>query len=214
MTFKKDWNGTFFERKNKKINMKKLIVSLFWAAFCLPLISQNVTEDIILTATMTSSSRLFEHKDDLSSVILIIPRDNQIEIIDSDSSYYKVYFEGDEGYILKTHAKINETPLRTQLTIASQQAPASPNNSLEVNQSQTSRLSYLESRYDKTIAAQLNEGKIWKGMNAGMIRDSWGNPEKIEREISGNTVKEEWTYRNTWLYLENNVLSAWGPIKK
>ena len=192
--------------------MRKLVFSMFWAALCLPLMSQNPDANAISTATMTTSSRLFEYKDDLSSVILIIPKDSQVEILDSDSSYYKVYFEGDEGYILKHHAEIDKAP---QIKPAvSQPATVSQSNSTTANQRQTSRLSYLESKYERSLAARLNEGKIWKGMNAEMVRDSWGSPEKIEREISGNTVKEEWIYRNNWLYLENNILIDWGPVRR
>jgi len=64
------------------------------------------------------------------------------------------------------------------------------------------------------MAARLNAGKIWKGMNSEMIRDSWGKPDKINREINGNTVKEEWIYRTTWLFIENNTLQEWGPVRK
>jgi hypothetical protein len=46
-----------------------------------------------------------------------------------------------------------------------------------------------------------------------MILDSWGNPKKINRIISGNVIKEEWIFRNTWLYIENDILAEWGPIR-
>jgi hypothetical protein len=58
------------------------------------------------------------------------------------------------------------------------------------------------------------QGKVWRGMLSEMVRDSWGEPQKINRVISGNTVKEEWIFRNTWLYIENNYLVEWGPITR
>jgi hypothetical protein len=64
------------------------------------------------------------------------------------------------------------------------------------------------------MAARLFAGKIWKGMNAEMIKDSWGAAAKINREVSGNIIKEEWIYKNSWLYLENNTLVDWGPVVK
>ena len=64
------------------------------------------------------------------------------------------------------------------------------------------------------MAARLYAGKIWKGMNSEMVKDSWGAAEKINRVISGNIIKEEWIYKNTWLYFENNTLLEWGPVKK
>ena len=45
------------------------------------------------------------------------------------------------------------------------------------------------------MAARIIAGKIWKGMNSEMVKDSWGNPEKINRIISGNVIKEEWIYQ-------------------
>ena len=63
------------------------------------------------------------------------------------------------------------------------------------------------------MAARLIAGKIWKGMSAEMVKDSWGVAEKINRVINGNVVKEEWIFRTTWLFFENNALVEWGPRK-
>jgi hypothetical protein len=51
-------------------------------------------------------------------------------------------------------------------------------------------------------------------MSSGMVRDSWGAAAKVNREVSGNTIKEEWIFRSTWLYFENDILLQWGPTKK
>ena len=179
--------------------MKKLLISLFLAVFCLSLSSQT-------TATMTSASRLFENKDDLTSVILIISKDTKVEVIDADSAYFKIRFEGDEGFILKRHAVIDQTPATPQQTNVSDNNPA-------VEQ-RTSRFSYLENKYGTSIAERLDERKIWRGMTAEMVRDSWGIPDKIDRAINGDTVKEEWIYRNTLLYLENSTLVDWRPVER
>ena len=60
------------------------------------------------------------------------------------------------------------------------------------------------------MASRLITGKIWKGMSSEMVRDSWGRPIKINRVISGNTIKEEWIYKNTWLFLKDDYLVEWG----
>jgi hypothetical protein len=213
--------------------MKNLILFLMLAGTFYPLLSQVSNADIMqgngkdtgdsdITATLTASSRLFGNPDDLTSVILIIPKGSRVEVLDSDSTYLYVYFEENEGYILRRHATIDkrsapvqqqavarvpvrEEPVRQQQTVP-QQKQTQP-------QPQTSRFAYLESKYGTSMAARINSGKIWKGMNAEMVRDSWGKADRISREISGNTVKEEWIYRNTWLYLENNTLVQWGPVR-
>jgi hypothetical protein len=169
--------------------------------------NQNVTS----TATLKSSSRLFGAKDDLTTVILIIPSGSVVSVLDSDSTYLHVTFEENDGYIFKRHAVINEAIVSTPQTIQPKQSSQEEQPALE---QQKSRFSFLESKYGPNMAARLIAGKIWKGMDAEMVRDSWGTAEKINRVISGNIIKEEWIFKQTWLYFENNSLVEWGPIGK
>jgi hypothetical protein len=169
--------------------------------------NQNVTS----TATLKSSSRLFGAKDDLTTVILIIPSGSVVSVLDSDSTYLHVTFEENDGYIFKRHAVINEAIVSTPQTIQPKQSSQEEQPALE---QQRSRFSTLESKYGPNMAARLIAGKIWKGMDAEMVRDSWGTAEKINRVISGNIIKEEWIFKQTWLYFENNSLVEWGPIGK
>jgi hypothetical protein len=169
--------------------------------------NQNITQ----TATLKSASRLFAIKDDLTSVILIIPIDSVVTVLDTDSIYFHVVFNENEGYIFKRTAVLNTTPVIISQASRSKQ----PEQAIQpVQEQQESRFSYLEKKYGSSMAARLNSGKIWKGMNSEMVRDSWGSPQKINREISGNLIKEEWIYKNSWLYLENNTLVEWGPVNK
>jgi hypothetical protein len=167
-------------------------------------------QDLRLTATTTSATRLFGEKDDLTSVIMIIPSDTVVDVIGSDSTYLHVIFEDNEGYIFRRHAILNESEpvsapvVQKQETVQEQQ---------EETPQQVSRFTYLENKYGTNMAARLISGKIWKGMSSEMVRDSWGKPQTINRTISGNTIEEEWFYKNTWLYIENDILTDWGPIK-
>lgn len=172
--------------------------------------SQPAGQDQTIIATLKSSSRLFGDKDDLTTVILIIPAGDTVNVLGSDSTYLHVVYQDNEGYILKRHAVINETPVN----ISPANQPAQVQQEQPVPQQQVSRFTYLENKYGTNLAARLNAGKIWKGMTTEMVRDSWGNPVKINRAIGNNSVKEEWIYRNTWLYIENNYLVEWGPIRQ
>jgi hypothetical protein len=172
---------------------------------------QPDNQNITTTATLKVASRLFATKDDLTSVILIIPADSIVAVLDSDSTYLHVVFEENEGYIFRRQAILDKVPLNVQPVIQSQPAAqqAEP-----VQEQQQSRISYLENKYGSNIASRLFSGKIWKGMNSEMVKDSWGIADKINRIISGNITKEEWIFRSTWLYFENNTLLEWGPVKK
>ena len=173
--------------------------------------NQNDNQNITATATLKVASRLFATKDDLTTVILIIPADSVVAVLDSDSTYLHVVFEENEGYILRRQAILNEVPVNAQPVIQSR--PAAQQTE-PVQEQQQSRFSYLENKYGSNMANRIFSGKIWKGMNSEMVKDSWGSAEKINRIISGNITKEEWIFRNTWLYFENNTLLEWGPVKK
>jgi hypothetical protein len=172
--------------------------------------SQPSKQDQQTTATLKSASRLFGAKDDLTSVILIIPIGSVVNVLGSDSTYFKVAFEENEGYIFKHHAIINNNPVKIA---ASNQQQNQQQVEQPAEQRQVSRFTYLENKYGTNMAARLAAGKIWKGMTAEMVKDSWGSPAKINREI-GNVVKEEWIYRNSWLFIENNTLVEWGPVTR
>lgn len=165
-----------------------------------------------LTATLKQASRLFELKDDLTSVIMVLPAGTKVKVTGSDSDYYKVQYEDAEGYILKRHAEIEMT--QPEVSQAKRDADNSVREQTVQPEREMTRLEYLQKKYGPRLAAQINAGKIWKGMTAQMVQDSWGKPQKINRSISGNLIREEWIYMNTWLYIENNTLMNWGPIRK
>ena len=178
--------------------------------------NQNEVQDTKSTATLKSSSRLFGEKDDLTTVILIIPSGSVVDVLGSDSTYYHVVFEDNEGYIFKRHAELTQIPKKSQPAVRPSRPVQEDQQGRQAQtgqQQRVSRFTYLENKYGTDLAARLMGGKIWLGMSAEMVKDSWGSPQKINRVISGNFIKEEWIYNNTWLYIENNMLREWGPLK-
>lgn len=213
--------------------MKKLLIPLVMLMITIAMPAQMKKSDVLQdleknskdqniqpqTATLKSSSRLFGTKDDLTSVILIIPSKSTVNVLGSDSTYYKVSYEENEGYIFKKDAVIDELPVKDLKSSRDKMVTQYNKQVDQVNQdvqqaNKASRFTFLEKKYGTSMAALLNAGKIWKGMSSEMVRDSWGSPSKISKTFEGNVVKEEWEYRNTWLYIENDILSDWGPIKK
>jgi len=175
---------------------------------------QTTTQAANQTATLKSSTRLFGAKDDLTTVIMIIPSGSSVAVLDSDSSYFKIRYEENEGYIFRRHAVIDRTAATNQQSVQYQQPRQQAQETQPSGESGVSRFTYLENKYGTSMAAKLSSGKIWKGMNSEMVKDSWGTALKINRAISGNIIKEEWIFNNTWLYFENNTLMEWGPISR
>jgi hypothetical protein len=170
-------------------------------------------QDNTPTATTKTSTRLFKSKDDLTSVITIIPSGSVVSYLGSDSTYMHVIFDNDEGYILKKHATIDKTPVAATQAQQPQQPEQAADNQ-PVQDQPDDRYTYLVNKYGAVMADRIYAGKIWKGMNSDMVKDSWGVAEKINREVNGNTIREEWIYTTSWLYFENNTLLQWGPVKK
>jgi len=186
--------------------------------------NQPSRQDVVSTATMKSASRLFVDKNDLTSVILIVPAGSVVDVLDADSSYFHVLYEENEGFILRRHATLNNVPIMSR-PVARQQEPVRESGPVsqsgvsvaeaqsESAQQKVSRQTYLENKYGSDIAARMMAMKVWKGMTGEMVRDSWGKPQKINRVISGNDVKEEWIFKSSWLYIENDYLVDWGPVR-
>jgi hypothetical protein len=173
--------------------------------------NQSAPVNSTLTATLKSATRLFGSKDDLTTVIQILPSGSVVDVIDGDSTYYHVLFENQEGYIFRRHASLNDSQISTQDAGHQQNINQEEQSAQEP---QVSRFTYLENKYGSSMAARLMAGKIWKGMNSEMVRDSWGAPKRINRLLRGNNIREEWIYNNSWLHIENNTLVDWGPIMR
>jgi hypothetical protein len=171
---------------------------------------QSQNQDTKLTAIVNKATRLFGAKDDLTSVIMIVPAGDTVDVIGSDSTFFNVIYQESEGYIFKRHATVLEITSDIE-SAGLQQADAREEQ--PVRQQQISRFTYLENKYGTSMAARLISGKIWKGMTTEMVQDSWGSPKKINRIINGNVIKEDWFYNNSWLYFENDTLTEWGPVK-
>jgi hypothetical protein len=172
--------------------------------------SNKGTQNQNVTATLKSASRLFSAKEDITSVIVIIPSGTIVTVLGSDSIYLNVSFEDNQGFIYRRDANINTTPVAVSSPIKQENVGQKDQ---QAEEKQVSRFTYLENKYGTNMAARLAAGKIWKGMSGEMVRDSWGSPLKINRVI-GNNVREEWIYKNTWLFIENNTLVDWGPVKQ
>jgi len=200
----------------KKILLFSAIMLWFTTAFSRTILTgpSNVPGQDIQgqpTATLKSASRLFKAMDDLTSVVMIIPSGSVVTVTGADSTYYRVIYEDTEGYILKRHAELN----REQVSTAGRnEAVASASQAAPVQKSRGNRFSYLENKYGTATAALLYSGKIWKGMDAEMVLDSWGSPNKINKIIRGSTIREEWIYNNTLLLIVDNKLVDWGPAAK
>jgi len=164
------------------------------------------------TATLNSATRLFADKDDLTSVLIVIPKGSTVDVLGSVDDFLRVGYDGNEGFISVRHATMDPRPAKQQPDVRQRQ-PVNQQPAARPVQRE-SRFTYLQKKYGGEIASRLYAGKVWKGMTGEMVRDSWGSPHKINRVISGNNIREEWIYTSSWLFIENNTLVDWGPTRR
>lgn len=188
----------------------------------------------------TGALRLFGEKDDLTTVIVIVPNGSEVEIIAVDEDYLLVRYDEYTGFLIADKVKIiavadtaqQQAQQQTvQRQVVQQQAAQQQTAQRQTAQQQTTqrqtgqqqsqqeyrinpanRMTYLEHKYGRDIAIRINDGKIWRGMTTDMVRDAWGEPDRINRVVVNNIIKEEWVYRGTWLLMEQNKIAEWGPV--
>lgn len=69
----------------------------------------------------------------------------------------------------------------------------------------------LAPKYGKDIAKLMLEGRVKLGWNKQMCRESWGEPDDINRTIGSWGTHEQWVYGEydcSYLYFENGVLTS------
>ena len=202
-----------------------MIASMLLLFMGITISAQNLPQ-----ATTKGAVRLFGDKDDLTSVITIIPDGSTVEVVTPDSVFTRVLFEGSDGFVRSdrlTAAKrvLNAAPARTTQPAAAEQPAAWQTQQNQPQQqaqqqpveqeynAQADRYEMLVNKYGTDIGKRLYQHKVWKGVNSDMARDSWGKPVQINRMYVDQSVDEEWIYSKKYLYFRDGILIEWGPVK-
>lgn len=189
----------FLSLNEKTVIMKAPLLFLLSLVFSLTLSAQDGQK-----AKTTSAVRLFEDKDDLASVITIIPSGGIVEIVKGDGDYILVNYDGNLGYIQNgniTYDQVEEEALPVQTVVSERPMPES-------------RYDRLVMKYGDKLGRLFYQNKIWKGLTTENVLDSWGKPLKINKTYNNNDVEEEWVYSKKWLLFRNDVLVNWGAVKQ
>ena len=64
-------------------------------------------------------------------------------------------------------------------------------------------------RWPNSIWEAIEESKVFIGMTSDQAKLSWGEPQKINRTITGSIRNEQWVYKSeSYLYFENDILTT------
>jgi len=220
-------HGIIFDLFRKNHRMNRLIISFIFLFTALSAFSQTTRNEVLeglekdqntisggATAIIKKATRLFRDKDDLTSVIMVLQVGSVVNVISSDSTFMKVDYEGNTGFIYSRHAETKKSAVnenRPESSSAGTYRGNAPEAARPAEKPRAGRYEYLENKYGRSLAGKIYSGKIWRGMRAEMVKDSWGSPRKINKVISNNVVKEQWYYNKTILFFQNNTLVNWGP---
>ncbi|GBD87186.1 hypothetical protein BMS3Abin03_01113 [bacterium BMS3Abin03] len=64
-------------------------------------------------------------------------------------------------------------------------------------------------KYGKEMGQRIAYKRIWKGMTEEMLRDSWGKPDKIDKNVEKWGVFTQWFYGNVIFFFRDGKLTDW-----
>ena len=64
-------------------------------------------------------------------------------------------------------------------------------------------------KHDEEIGRRVAYKQIWKGMTDEMVRDGWGEPDRIDRNVEKWGVFEQWFYGNVTFFFRDGKLTEW-----
>ncbi|MBL1213049.1 MAG: hypothetical protein HND52_06815 [Ignavibacteriae bacterium] len=62
-------------------------------------------------------------------------------------------------------------------------------------------------KYGKEAGENVALGRVWIGMTEDMLRDSWGKPDKIEKNVENWGVFTQWYYGDVTYFFRDGILT-------
>lgn len=69
-------------------------------------------------------------------------------------------------------------------------------------------------RYGNENGTRVANGQVWKGMTDKMLGDSWGKPDKIDKNVEKWGVFTQWYYGTITYFFKNGKLTDWEDSAK
>jgi hypothetical protein len=162
--------------------------------------------DCIIKSAMKTPYEIVGHLDAYTSVEV-----NQLDsvydniILDRWEYYYYVRtYSGLSGYVEKSNI---ESKAKIEKRQREAKARDERNKVLHLNE--------MIAKYGSVTGKRIADGTIWIGMTDKMCRDSWGNPNHLNRTVTANGVHEQWVYdhQSTYIYFEDGICTSYQQEK-
>ena len=73
----------------------------------------------------------------------------------------------------------------------------------------SSRIKELIKKYGKENGSRIAKGQIWKGMTEKMLEESWGKPDKIDKNKEKWGTYTQWYYGEITYFFKNGEMIGW-----
>ncbi len=73
--------------------------------------------------------------------------------------------------------------------------------------------SYFVKKYGRDIGGRIALGRVWKGMTEGMLRDSYGKPDKVKRNKEKWGTFAQYYYGEIVFFFRDGKLMEWEENK-
>ena len=153
-----------------------------------------------------SVCRLFADVGNTSSVMTYIQEGTAVQVEEKYGDYYFIKYDSTGGFVLVEKIDLMSDAEYKDYSVQPEQTPQDANYQQNVP---ADRYNMLVQKYGEQTGKALFELKIWKGIDHNMVRDSWGKPFQVSREIKGSYVYEEWDYPKSRLIFRDGVLVDW-----
>ena len=64
-------------------------------------------------------------------------------------------------------------------------------------------------KYGEDIGQRVAYKQIWKGMTDEMVRDGWGEPDRIDKNVEAWGVFTQWVYGEVIFFFKDGKLTDW-----
>ncbi len=77
----------------------------------------------------------------------------------------------------------------------------------------SSRMKQLVRKYGRKNGMRVARGQVWKGMSEKMLEDSWGKPDKIDKNKEKWGTFSQWYYGDITYFFKDGIMTDWEEKK-
>jgi hypothetical protein len=177
-------------------------------------INQIKLDEKVGEVYICSSSTNISKTPDKYEVVIYLPKNSKVKLLDQNKTHYKINFKDSVGWVLKD-ALIPEKDVINKINEKKAIEKSDSLLRIENKKIQESELikrkASMIKKYGTSVAEKILSSKFWLGMTSDMAIESLGLPDKNNRTIGSWGVHEQWIYerRELYLYFENGTLTSW-----